>query len=117
MRDRSPDPIEVRYGEGCAVLVFPTEVDFSNSELIRTRCLHLLNEGLHRVVLDLTRCEFCDSTGMNVIFRSHIRARAAEVELSLRLPPTGLVRRICYVTGVTRVVPLEDGDDATTCHV
>jgi anti-anti-sigma factor len=113
MQDRPPDSIEVHYGDHCAVLVFPTEVDSGNSELVRTRCLQLVNEGVHRVVLDLTKCEFCDSTGVNVIFRCHIRARAAGVDLSVRLPRLGLVRRICHVTGVTRVVPLEDGDGAT----
>jgi anti-anti-sigma factor len=113
MRDRFPsdDTVEVHYGDDAAVLVFPTEVDISNADLIRTRCLRLLNEGVRRVVLDLTRCEFCDSTGVNVIFRCHIRALAAGIDLSVRLPPTGLVRRICHVTGVIRVVPV-DGNRA-----
>lgn len=115
MRASPPDdPIEVCYRGDSAVVVFPAEVDFGNSELVRTRCLQLLNEGVRRVVLDLTQCEFCDSTGVNVIFRCHIRALAAGVELSVRLPPSGLVRRICYVTGVMRAVPLEDGDGAAS---
>jgi anti-anti-sigma factor len=114
MRDRSPvgDPVEVHYGDAAAVVVFPAEVDIGNADALRVRCLQLLNEDVRRVVLDLTRCEFCDSTGVNIIFRCHIRARAAGIDLSVRLPPVGLVRRICHITGVIRAVPL-DGEPIT----
>lgn len=108
MRDHASETIVIRCDGGTPVLVFPPEVDFSNADLVRTRGLWLLNQGARRIVLDLTYCRFCDSTGVDAIFRCHIRARALGAELKLRLPPTGLVRRICAITGVLRVVPLDE---------
>lgn len=108
MRDDAAETIVTRRDGGVTVLVFPPEVDFTNADLVRTRGLQLLNEGVRRIVLDLTRCEFCDSSAVDAIFRCHIRARAVGAELKLRLPPNGIVRRVCAITGVLRVIPLDE---------
>ncbi|MQY04692.1 STAS domain-containing protein [Actinomadura macrotermitis] len=91
-----------------AVLYFPPEVDLANADDLRSGALRLLNRGVPALVMDLIGCRFCDSSGVNVILRAHIRAKALGTPLYVRLPATGLVRRICDIAGVTRLVPLAD---------
>ncbi|MFC6880824.1 MULTISPECIES: STAS domain-containing protein [Actinomadura] len=108
MRDRPTEEVEFRSEAGSedqAVLVFPDQVDIANASEVRAHALRLLDQGVHSLELDLTQCRFCDSSGVNVILRSHIRAKALGVHLAVRLPPTGVVARVCQVAGVTRVVP------------
>ncbi|WP_433336538.1 STAS domain-containing protein [Spirillospora sp. CA-294931] len=93
-----------------AVLHFPAEVDIANEDEIQARSLRLLEEGVDDLVIDLMSCRFCGSSGVNIILRTHLRARELGTSLSLRLPATGLVRRVCSIAGVTRVVPVIDQD-------
>ncbi|MFI6515011.1 STAS domain-containing protein [Spirillospora sp. NPDC050679] len=87
------------------VVEFPPEVDIANAPLIRSRLLHLLDERPPALVLDMSGTEFCDSSGIEAIFRAHVRASRAGLRLHLVLPPSGPARTACAITGVTRVVP------------
>ncbi|MFG2091573.1 MULTISPECIES: STAS domain-containing protein [unclassified Spirillospora] len=107
MRDHVAEAVEVHTAvrpERATVLVFPDQVDIANAPALRARVLQLLNQGTRSLELDLTQCSFCDSSGVDVILRSHLRATALGAHLAIRLPPTGVVARVCQITGVTRAV-------------
>ncbi|MGP4024014.1 STAS domain-containing protein [Actinomadura sp. 3N407] len=90
-----------------AILLFPEEADVRNCDDLHTASRRLLDEGLRSLVLDLTDCHFCDSSGVNVILRTYVRAKTVGTRMSIRLPEQGMVRRTCSITGVTRMMPVE----------
>ncbi|MEO3828795.1 STAS domain-containing protein [Actinomadura sp. B10D3] len=91
-----------------ALLRLPTEVDFANYDDLHTCAQRLLNDGVPAMIFDLTGCAYCDSSVVDAILRAHRRARELNTPLTLRLPPSGIVRRVCAITGVTRIVPFEE---------
>lgn len=90
-----------------AILLFPEEADVRNCDDLHTASRRLLDEGVLSLILDLTGCHFCDSSGLNVILRTYVRAKTVGTRLSIRLPEQGMVRRTCSIAGVTRMIPVE----------
>ncbi|TDC69573.1 anti-sigma factor antagonist [Actinomadura sp. GC306] len=90
-----------------ATLLFPAEADVRNCAELHALSRQLLDEGVGALILDLTDCTFCDSSGLNVILRTCVLAKAAGIRLSIRLPEHGMVRRTCSIAGVTKLIPVE----------
>ncbi|MCP9955400.1 STAS domain-containing protein [Actinomadura madurae] len=93
-----------------ALLRLPSEVDFANYDDLHTCAQRLLDDGVPAMIFDLTSCEYCDSSVVDAILRAHRRAGELNTPLTLRLPPSGIVRRVCAITGVTRIVPFEESE-------
>ncbi|TDB88969.1 anti-sigma factor antagonist [Actinomadura sp. KC216] len=108
----TPTGITVKFTGRHAVLHLPAEVDLTNYEDLRTCAQRLLDVGVPAMILDLTGCRFCDSTTVDAILRTYLHAGVRNTPLTLRLPPSGIVRRVCAITGVTRIVPLEEAEAA-----
>ncbi len=96
----------VESTETCGVLAFPAEVDLSNGEAILAQAVGLLDAGAPGLILDLTDCTFCDSSGLNVITRSQMRASELGVPMWVVLPQRGIVRRVSDVAGLQRRVAI-----------
>ena len=66
-----------------------------------------LDGGFARLVVDCSRLEFCDSTGLNVLLGARLKAEAAggEVHLAGMLP---VVARVFQITGVDAVFSVHD---------
>ncbi len=59
--------VEVRQ-EGSSAVVTPAgELDHHTADLLREPLEDCLSKGLSRLVVDCSRLEFCDSTGLNVL--------------------------------------------------
>ncbi|GGQ13330.1 anti-anti-sigma regulatory factor [Actinomadura coerulea] len=78
--------------------------------------LRLLNTGVPALVLDLTGTRFCGASGVNVIVRTHLRAKALTTPLVLAVPETGSVRRVFEITEVSELVPTAS-DLAAACEL
>ena len=83
---------------GLPVVTAPEEIDIANSGQFRLALLAAAAQG-PTIVVDLSRTEFCDSSGLSVLVRALRRARAEDGELRL-VVSTHAVRRIMSVTGV-----------------
>jgi len=83
---------------GLPVVTAPEEIDIANSGQFRLALLAAAAQG-PTIVVDLSRTEFCDSSGLSVLVRALRRARAEGGELRL-VVSTHAVRRIISVTGV-----------------
>ncbi|OIJ68090.1 STAS domain-containing protein [Streptomyces mangrovisoli] len=87
-----------RTAEGTAVLIVAGEVDMSNSASLAAAI-----EGVPGpLVVDLTRVEYLDSAGLNVLF-----AHADRLELVA--PP--LLRPVLTVSGLTQLVKVRPAAD------
>jgi anti-anti-sigma factor len=89
--------------EGSSAVVSPVgELDHSTAELLREPLESCLGEGRTRLVVDCSRLEFCDSTGLNVLLGARLRAEAlgGGVHLAGMRPA---VARVFEITGAEAV--------------
>lgn len=69
--------VEVRE-EGVSAVVTPAgELDHHTADLLREPLESCLTAGFSRLVIDCSRLEFCDSTGLNVLLGARLKAEAA----------------------------------------
>jgi anti-sigma B factor antagonist len=93
--------------EGSYVVTVRGEVDMSHEEELRAELRRAVGSGADGIVVDLTECEFIDSTGVRALLLSR---EAQESENG----PDGLavaasseqILRILSVMGVDRVIPI-----------
>ncbi|MGW2491112.1 STAS domain-containing protein [Streptomyces sp. NPDC001606] len=99
--------VEVRE-EGASAVVTPAgELDHHTADLLREPLDDLLVKGYSRLVVDCSRLEFCDSTGLNVLLGARLKAEAAGggVHLAGMLP---VVARVFEITGAEAVFTVHD---------
>ena len=94
----------VQVVDGVPVVVAPEEIDITNAAGLRAA---LLEAAAHRngtLVVDMSRTQFCDSAGINVLVRAHKRAQAEGDEVLLVIAGSAVLR-ILAVTGIDRLIP------------
>ncbi|WP_406459171.1 STAS domain-containing protein [Streptomyces sp. NBC_01622] len=99
--------VEVRK-QGLSAVVTPAgELDHHTADLLREPLDDLLAHGHARLVVDCSRLEFCDSTGLNVLLGARLKAEAADggVHLAAMKPA---VARVFEITGADAVFTVHD---------
>jgi len=99
--------VEVRE-EGLSAVVTPAgELDHHTADLLREPLDDCLEKGYARLVVDCSRLEFCDSTGLNVLLSARLKAEEAGggIHLAAMLP---VVARVFEITGVEAVFTVHD---------
>ena len=86
------------------VVTAPEEIDITNALRLRSALLEAAEHGHGTLVLDMTRTQFCDSSGLHTLLAAHKRAQAAGGELLLVLSAT-YVLRVFAITGIDRMIP------------
>ncbi|MFD3547330.1 STAS domain-containing protein [Streptomyces sp. NPDC058655] len=89
------------------IVVRPTgELDVDQAPALRTALLGALAHtgGPTDVVVDLSRVDFCDSSGLNVLIRAMLVARKSGRGLRLAAPCTQ-VARLLEMTGADKTFP------------
>jgi anti-sigma B factor antagonist len=97
------------------VLEVGGEVDLYTAPELRERLTALVEGGNRRIVVDLGRVEFLDSTGLGVLVGALRRLRGVDGELALVCAQERLLK-IFRITGLDRVFTLYDSVDAATSH-
>lgn len=94
--------VEVREEGSSAVVTAAGELDHHTAELLREPLEDCLDKGFSRLVVDCSRLEFCDSTGLNVLLGARLKAEAAGggVHLAGMQP---VVARVFEITGAEAV--------------
>jgi anti-anti-sigma factor len=100
-----PLDLEVRdHGDGRAEVAVSGEIDFATHRSLLGALAEEIERGRPRIVLDMSRVSFCDSTGLGVLVQ--VRQRVVEVDGWLRLAgPTEPVRRALEITNLDRLIP------------
>ena len=90
--------------KGVPVVAAPEEIDITNVAALRADLLTAAANGYDTLVVDMTRTQFCDSSGLHALIAAHKRAEAEGREVLLVIPsPT--VLRVFVLTGMDRVIP------------
>ncbi|WP_055522603.1 STAS domain-containing protein [Streptomyces graminilatus] len=96
---------------GWTVLRVSGELDLVTSPELRQRVHDVVAEGGHRLVLDLSEVDFCDSSGVGVLIATRRLMRSCKGHLRLILPAQGAaegahahhVNRVLGALGVRRL--------------
>jgi anti-sigma B factor antagonist len=86
------------------VLTAPEEIDITNAEEFRSALLTAAAGGHATLVVDMTRTQFCDSSGLHALLEAHKRTIAEDREVLLVIPSTAVLR-VFAITGVDRMIP------------
>src|ERR1700749_42030 len=71
---------------GVPVVAAPEEIDITNAEALRSALLQAAASGPGTLAVDMTRTQFCDSSGPHALLAAHNRAEAAGGEVLLVIP-------------------------------
>ena len=107
-------PVEVV--SGVPVVAAPEEIDMISAPDLRSALLEAAAQGHGMLVVDMSRTQFCDSSGVHTLLAAHERARAEGSELLLVISAP-VVLRIFEITGLDRIIrsfPSLDGALAQT---
>ena len=95
-------PVEIV--KGMPVVAAPEEIDITNAGALRATLLNAAANGHGALVVDMTRTQFCDSSGLHTLIAAHKRAEAEGREVLLVIPNTAVLR-VFALTGMDRVIP------------
>jgi anti-sigma B factor antagonist len=90
--------------DGVPVVAAPEEIDITNAPELRSALLEAAAHGHGTVVADLSRTQFCDSSGLHTLLAAHKRATTAGGDMLLVLPGNAVLR-VFTITGFDRIIP------------
>jgi anti-sigma B factor antagonist len=93
---------QVEMIKGVPVLTAPEEIDITNAGQLETALLESARHGPGGFVVDLTRTQFCDTSGLHTLVGAHKQARAEGGDMLLVTPGAGVLR-ILAITGLDQV--------------
>ena len=107
--------VTVRSERGVVIAAVVGDIDLSTVAGLRERLSELADSG-QPLLLDLNRVTFIDSTGLGVLVATARRAAVNGVTLHAvcSRPQT---RKLLWLTGVDRRIPLTDTVDETLKHL
>jgi anti-sigma B factor antagonist len=94
----------VEMVNGVPVVAAPEEIDITNADELRAALLESAARGPGSFVVDLTRTQFCDTSGLHALVGVHKRARAEGGDLLLATGGAAVLR-IFAITGLDQVFP------------
>ncbi|MET7936617.1 STAS domain-containing protein [Streptomyces sp. NPDC005322] len=103
--------VEVRHHGSSAVFTPAGELDHHTAEVLREPLEKCVEAGRVRLVVDCSKLEFCDSTGLNVLLGARLKAEAegGGVHLAGMQP---IVARVFEITGAEAVFTVHESLDA-----
>jgi anti-sigma B factor antagonist len=99
-------PIEMI--SGVPVVAAPAEIDVTTADQLRLTLLQAAAHGHTTIVVDMTRTQFCDSSGLSVLVPAQKRALEEGGEVRLVIPAAGAVFRIFTLTRLYSFIPRFD---------
>ena len=89
---------------GVPVVMAPEEIDITNAPELRSALLEAAASGHGTLVVDMTRTQFCDSSGLHTLLAAHKRAQAEGGELLLAITAAPVLR-VLALTSIDRMIP------------
>ncbi len=103
MNSRNPD-------ETTCVLDIEGEVDVYTSPQLKQDLVHLAENGTKRVIINLSKVEYLDSTGLGVLIGGLKRLRESGGNLAL-VGPGMRIQRIFEITGLNKIFDIYATED------
>ena len=90
---------------GVRVVAVRGELDIATSPQVRALLADLAKDEDQPLVIDLTRCDFIDSTGLAALLHGAKPAQNGESRVAIVSPP-GDVRRMLELTAIDQSIPV-----------
>lgn len=87
---------------GHTVVAVSGDLDVLTAPQLRDRLVEVIDSGEKQLVVDLTTCEFVDSSGLSALVSGYKRMKAMGGDLGL-LCPRGNIRRLIEVVALDQV--------------
>ncbi|MFD9479639.1 STAS domain-containing protein [Streptomyces nojiriensis] len=97
------------------VLEVAGDLDYDQAPRLRQAVTALSLEPGQRLVLDLSRIQFCDSSGITALIVARNHAVAAQADIALAAVPDNTIR-ILRIVGLDRVFTIHPDVDTATAH-
>src|ERR1700676_4854211 len=94
--------IHVHVVDGIQVFELTGSLDIATSPAVRAALVSASERGDHRLIVDLTRLEFLDSTGLGALIGAQRRAKEFGGEVRL-VAKEGQILRLLLITGLLKV--------------
>ena len=106
--------METKTEGASTVLQVGGEIDLFSAPQLKERLAELVGQGKNRLVVDLERVGFMDSTGLGVLLGALKRVKERDGTLAIVCPP-GPIHRVLTLTGLHKVFSIyESLADAPT---
>lgn len=105
--------VETNEAGPWTVLALEGEIDLYTAPKLKEQISTLVGRERAQIVVDLSRVNFLDSTGLGVLIGGLKRAREKGGELALA-GPSDPVRKVLSITGLDKVFSLHDTVDQAT---
>ncbi|HJE57087.1 MAG TPA: STAS domain-containing protein [Nocardiopsis listeri] len=102
--------ISSRSQDDVVVVTVGGEIDLYTAPQLRDELVGSLEEGTRRLLVDMSRTEFCDSTGISVLLAAMKRAREKGGDLEI-VAPRPAVMKVLEVTGLHEVFTIHSDLD------
>jgi anti-sigma B factor antagonist len=99
-----------RQDDDKTVLEVAGEVDVYTAPKLREKLVELVGDGHYKIIVDMTKVEFLDSTGLGVLVGGLKRVRSHDGSLALVCNQERILK-IFRITGLTKVFPMYDSLD------
>ena len=99
--------LQTRTEGDYAVVSVGGEIDVYTAPKLREVLVELVNNGIYRIVVDVEKVEFLDSTGLGVLVGGLKRVRAHEGKLLVVCTQERLLK-IFRITGLTKVFAIHE---------
>ncbi len=109
--DVDPLQIDVSRNDEAIVIVLEGELDVSIAPMLQHVLLEAAQSGANRVLCDVEKLQYLDSTGISVFVSAQKRLRLGERDLVLVRPNERFVR-LLGVTGLSSYFIIEGDSDA-----
>ncbi|MEU0037353.1 STAS domain-containing protein [Streptomyces sp. NPDC006333] len=107
----SPLDITTRDVATGPVLQIIGELDYGNASVLRELLTTITLQPGQRLVLDLARMDFCDSSGLTALIAARNHAHAAQADIALAAVPANTLR-VLRIVGLDQVFPLHPDSDS-----
>jgi len=92
--------------DGSVVAVIEGEVDAASVGEVAVSMRRIVENKLHRVVIDLTGVSYLDSAGINLLYAVAGDVQARQQELHLVVLPGSPIERMLQIVGADRAFPV-----------
>ncbi|HZX68620.1 MAG TPA: STAS domain-containing protein [Candidatus Elarobacter sp.] len=94
--------IHVHVIDEIEVFELTGSLDIATSPTVRAALISASERGSHQIIVDLTRVDFLDSTGLGALIGGQRRARELDGEVRL-VVKEGQILRLLRITGLLKV--------------
>jgi anti-sigma B factor antagonist len=94
--------IHVHVADDMQVYELTGSLDIATSPTVRAALVAASERGSHRLIVDLTRVDFLDSTGLGALIGGQRRAKEFDGEVRL-VVKEGQILRLLRITGLLKV--------------